>query len=92
MLGKGERNVEILKQDQNSPLPVEEQIAIIYCGTKNLLKDLPVDKVREFEVEFLDYMRNKHADTMAALKAGKYTDAETSVIESAAAEMTARYA
>ena len=92
VLGKGERNVEILKQDQNSPLPVEEQIAIIYCGTKNLLKDVPVDKVREFEVEFLDYMRNKHTDTMAALKAGKYTDAETSVIESAAAEMTARYA
>ena len=92
VLGKGERNVEILKQDQNSPLPVEEQIAIIYCGTKNLLKNVPVDKIREFEVEFLDYMRNKHADTMASLKAGKYTDAETSVIESAAAEMTARYA
>ena len=92
VLGKGERNVEILKQAQNSPLPVEDQIAIIYCGTKNLLKDVPVDKIREFEVEFLDYMRNKHADTMASLKAGKYTDAETSVIESAAAEMTARYA
>ena len=92
VLGKGERNVEILKQDQNSPLPVEEQIAIIYCGTKNLLKDVPVDKIREFEVELLDYMRNKHSDTMASLKAGKYTDAETSVIESAAAEMTARYA
>lgn len=92
VLGKGERNVEILKQAQNSPLPVEEQIAIIYCGTKNLLKAVPVDKVREFEVEFLDYMRSKHADTLASLKAGKYTDAETSVIESAAAEMTARYA
>ena len=92
VLGKGERNVEILKQDQNSPFPVEDQIAIIYCGTKNLLKDVPVDKIRTFEVEFLDYMRNKHADTMASLKAGKYTDAETSVIESAAAEMTARYA
>ncbi len=92
VLGKGERNVEILKQNQNSPLPVEEQIAIIYCGTKNLLKDVPVDKVRAFEAEFLDYLRNKHADTLAALKAGKYTDAETSVIESAAAEMTASYA
>ena len=76
VLGKGERNVEILKQAQNSPLPVEEQIAIIYCGTKNLLKAVPVDKVREFEVEFLDYMRSKHADTLASLKAGKYTDAE----------------
>ena len=92
VLGKGERNVEILKQDQNSPLPVEEQIAIIYCGTKNLLKSVPVDKVREFEGEFLAYMRSKHADTLASLKAGKYTDAETSVIEAAAAEMTARYA
>jgi F-type H+-transporting ATPase subunit alpha len=92
VLGKGERNVEILKQDQNSPLPVEEQIAIIYCGTKNLLKAVPVNKVREFEREFLDYMRSKHADTLAALKAGKYTDAETAAIESAAAEMTARYA
>jgi F-type H+-transporting ATPase subunit alpha len=92
VLGKGERNVEILKQDQNSPLPVEEQIAIIYCGTKNLLKAVPVNKVREFEREFLDYMRSKHADTLAALKAGKYTDVETAAIESAAAEMTARYA
>jgi F-type H+-transporting ATPase subunit alpha len=92
VLGKGERNVEILKQAQNSPLPVEEQIAIIYCGTKNLLKAVPVDKVRGFEVEFLAYMRNKHADTLASLKAGKYTNAETDVIEAAAAEMTARYA
>ena len=92
VLGKGERNVEILKQDQNSPLPVEEQIAMIYCGTKNLLKTVPVNKVREFEREFLDYMRTKHADTLASLKAGKYTDAETAALESAAAEMTARYA
>ena len=92
VLGKGERNVEILKQNQNSPLPVEEQIAIIYCGTKNLLKSVPVNQVREFEREFLDYMRTKHADTLAALKAGKYSDTETKTIESAAAEMTARYA
>ena len=92
VLGKGERNVEILKQDQNSPLPVEEQIAIIYCGTKNLLRDVPVTQVKQFESDYLDYMRSKHADTLASLKAGKYTDAETSVLESAAAELTARYA
>ncbi|MDA0729361.1 MAG: F0F1 ATP synthase subunit alpha [Bacteroidetes bacterium] len=92
VLGKGERNVEILKQNQNSPLPVEEQIAIIYCGTKNLLKAVPVAKVKEFEGEFLAYMRSKHPDTLAALKAGKYSDAETAVLEAAAAEMTARYA
>lgn len=92
VLGKGERNVEILKQDQNSPMPVEEQTAIIYCGTKNLLRNVPVNKVREFEASFLDYMRMKHADTLAQLKAGKYTDEQTSVIEAAAKEVAAQYA
>ncbi len=92
VLGKGERNVEILKQDQNSPMPVEEQTAIIYCGTKNLLRNVPVNKVREFEASFLDYMRMKHADTLAQLKAGKYSDEQTSVIEAAAKEVAAQYA
>ncbi len=92
VLGKGERNVEILKQDQNSPMPVEEQTAIIYCGTKNLLRDVPVDKVRAFEASFLEYMRMKHADTLAQLKAGKYTDEQTQVLEAAAKEVAAQYA
>ena len=92
ILDKGQRNVEILKQNQNSPLPVEEQVAMVYCGTKDLLKKVPVNKVREFETEYLDYLRAKHADTLNELKAGKYTDAQTSVLESAAAELTARYA
>lgn len=92
ILEKGQRNVEILKQNQNSPLPVEEQVAMVYCGTKDLLKKVPVNKVREFETEYLEYLRAKHADTLNELKAGKYTDAQTSVLESAAAELTARYA
>jgi F-type H+-transporting ATPase subunit alpha len=92
ILDKGARNVEILKQGQHSPLPVEEQVAIVYCGTKDLLKKVPVNKVREFEAEFLDYLRAKHADTLTDLKNGKYTDAQTSVLEAAAIEMTARYA
>jgi F-type H+-transporting ATPase subunit alpha len=92
VLGKGERNVEILKQDQNSPMPVEEQTAIIYCGTKNLLRNVPVNKVREFEASFLDYMRMKHADTLAQLKAGKYSDEQTSVLEAAAKEVAGQYA
>jgi F-type H+-transporting ATPase subunit alpha len=92
VLGKGERNVEILKQDQNSPMSVEEQIAIIYCGTKNLLRSVPVDKVRAFEASFLEYMRMKHADTLAQLKAGKYTDEQTQVLEAAAKEVAAQYA
>jgi F-type H+-transporting ATPase subunit alpha len=92
ILDKGARNVEILKQNQNSPLPVEEQVAIVYCGTKDLLKKVPVNKVKEFEAEFLSYLRTKHADTLNELKAGKYKDAQTSVLEAAAAELTARYA
>ena len=92
VLGKGERNVEILKQAQNSPLPVEEQIAIIYCGTKNLLKNVPVDKIRAFEVEFLSYMRNKHRDVLDTLKAGKLTDEVTSTLRKVCEELTAKYA
>ena len=91
VLDKGERNVQILKQDQNSPMPVEEQIAIIYCGTRGLLKKVPVNQVRTFEREFIAYLRVKHPATLAALKAGKYSDAETDVLEAAAAEMAARY-
>ena len=91
ILNKGAKNVEILKQNQNSPLPVEEQVAMVFVGTNDLLKNVPVNKVREFEVEYLDYLRAKHADTLTSLKSGKYTDAETSVLKSAAAEITSRY-
>jgi F-type H+/Na+-transporting ATPase subunit alpha len=92
ILDKGARNVEILKQDLNSPLPVEEQVAMVYCGTKGLLKNVPINKVKQFEKDYLDYLKTKHADTLDALKNGKYSDAETSVLEAAAVEMTAQYA
>jgi len=91
VLDKGARNVEILKQAQNSPMSVEDQVAIIYLGTKGLLKDVPVDQVKKFEAEFLEYMNAKHRDTLDSLKAGNYTDAETSVLEKVAADLTAAY-
>ena len=91
VLAKGERNVEILKQAQNSPMRVEDQIAIIYCGTKGLLKDVPVNKVKEFEREFLDYLNAKHRDAMDTLKSGKLTDEATQTLEKAAAEFTQKY-
>jgi F-type H+-transporting ATPase subunit alpha len=91
VLDKGERNVEILKQDQNSPMPVEEQIAIIYCGTKGLLKSVPVDKVKKFERDLIDLMRSKYAATLADLKKGIYKDDQTKAIEAAAAELMAQY-
>ena len=92
VLDKGMRNVEILKQNLNSPMPVEEQTAIIYAGTKNLLKDVPVDKVKEFETAYLDYLRSKHADTMAELKSGKYTDEAQKVMAEAAGEVSKQFA
>ncbi|MDX5404634.1 MAG: F0F1 ATP synthase subunit alpha, partial [Bacteroidota bacterium] len=64
VINKGKRNVEILKQGVNQPMSVEKQVAIIYLGTKGMLKKVPVDKVKEFETEFLDYMDAKHKDTL----------------------------
>lgn len=91
VLDKGARNVEILKQAENSPLTVEEQIVIIYCGTKNLIRKVPVNKVREFEREMLDLMRAQHKDVLAALKAGKLTDEVTDTIESVCADLVKNY-
>ncbi|MCB0760097.1 MAG: F0F1 ATP synthase subunit alpha [Flavobacteriales bacterium] len=91
VINKGKRNVELLKQGLNSPLPVEQQVAIIYCGTKGLIQRVPVDKVREFEMEFLEYMRANHADVLADLKAGKLTDEITGTLEKVCADLSAKY-
>ncbi|PHQ80361.1 MAG: hypothetical protein COB65_11365 [Thalassobium sp.] len=83
--------MEILKQNEGSPMRVEEQIAIIYCGTKGLLMGVPVKKIKEFEAEFVEFMNAKHADVMSALASGKYTDAQTSVLESVCADLSGKY-
>ncbi|MBT6163451.1 MAG: F0F1 ATP synthase subunit alpha [Crocinitomicaceae bacterium] len=92
VLDKGERNVEILKQNLNSPMRVEDQIAIIYCGVEGLLKAVPVNRVQEFETAYIDYMRSKHGETMNQLKSGKYGDEQKQVLTAAAKELTAQYA
>ena len=91
VLDKGARNVEILKQAQNDPMSVENQVAIIHLGVKGLLRSIPVNQVRKFEAEYLDYLNAKHRDTLGALKAGKYTDAETSILEKVANDLSANY-
>ncbi|HXC06255.1 MAG TPA: F0F1 ATP synthase subunit alpha [Bacteroidia bacterium] len=91
VLDKGARNVEILKQGQFSPLRVEQQIAIIYLGTKGLLRDVPVNKVREFEAEFLQYLEAKHTNILNGLKAGQLTDDITNTLESVGKDLAARY-
>jgi len=92
VLDKGMRNVEILKQNLNSPMRVEDQTAIIYAGTKNLLKNVPVNKVKEFEVAYLDYMRTKHGETMTEMQSGKYTDEAQANMKSAAEEVSKQFA
>ncbi|CAA0218081.1 F0F1 ATP synthase subunit alpha [Tenacibaculum maritimum] len=91
VISKGQRNVEILKQAQNDPYTVEDQIAIIYAGSKNLLKDVPVNKVKEFERDYLEYLNAKHRDTLDTLKAGKLTDEATNTLTAAAKEISAKF-
>ena len=91
VLDKGARNVEVLKQPQYSPMPVEEQVAIIYCGTKGLLQRVPVDKVRAFEKEFLFQMRSQHASILENLKAGKLVDSDLDEMKGVALDLAERY-
>ncbi len=91
ILDKGSRNVEILKQGQFSPQRVEQQIAIIYCGTRGLLREVPVNRVKEFEKEFLDMLERKHKNVLDQLKAGQYTDEITNTLEAVAKDLTKKY-
>ncbi|MCF4100675.1 F0F1 ATP synthase subunit alpha [Gillisia sp. M10.2A] len=91
VIERGKRNVEILKQAENDPYPVENQIAIIFAGSKNLLRDVPVDRVKEFEGEYLEYLNVKHRDVLDTLKAGKLTDEVTDTLTAAAKELSAKY-
>ena len=91
ILDKGARNVEILKQPQFSPLSVGKQVAIIYLGTKGLLKAVPVNKVRKFEEDFLMKMSADHQDVLDSLSAGKYTPELTDLLEKVGAEVSKNY-
>src|SRR6056300_1096078 len=90
-LDKGSKNVEVLKQMEGDPYPVENQIAIIYAGTKGLLSKVPINRVKEFEAEYIDFMNANHKDVMNQLAAGKYTDELTGVLEKAAVELASKY-
>ncbi len=91
VLDKGARNVEILKQPQYSPLAVEKQIAIIFCGTRGLLRNIPVRNVSNFEEEYLHFMEVNHQTVLDNLKAGKLIEEDLTVMEKAAREISAKY-
>jgi F-type H+/Na+-transporting ATPase subunit alpha len=91
VLDKGARNVEILKQDQNSPLPVEKQVAIIYCGSKGLLQKVAVKKVKAFEKEFLALLEAQHKNTLTTIKSGQLTDEVINTLEKVCKELVDKY-
>ncbi len=91
VLGKGARNVEILKQSQNSPVSVQKQVAIIYLGTKGLLQKVPVNKIKEFETEYLSHLESRHPDVLEGLRKGQLTDEITSVLEKVGKELASKY-
>ena len=91
ILDKGRKNVELLKQPQYSPMPVEKQIAIIFCGTNGLLSKVPENKVQEFEKQFLDMMEVKHKDVLEQLKAGKIDDDLKAVMKEEALNLSEHF-
>lgn len=91
VLRKGARNVEILKQNLHDPYSVEDQIAILFCGTRGLLSDVPVRKIREFESEFLEYIKMKYPEMMDELRKGQITENSEKLLTSVVSEMTAKY-
>ncbi|MCF6172069.1 MAG: F0F1 ATP synthase subunit alpha [Bacteroidales bacterium] len=91
VLNKGSRNVEILKQPQYSPMSVAHQVAIIYCGTQDLLSKVPVKNIINFEAEFLALLDAKYKDTLKELGEGKLTDKGTEVLKNAAADVVHNY-
>ena len=88
---RGRRNVEILKQDQYSPVPVEEQVAIIAASTRGFMDSVPVGKVRDFEKNFLEIMRAQHRNVLDNLRAGKLDDSDLETIKTVALDLAGRY-
>lgn len=91
VIEKGKRNVEILKQAQNDPFTVEDQVAIIYAGSKNLLREVPVEKIKEFERAYLELLNAKHRKVLDNLKAGKLTDKVIDTLTKVASDVAANY-
>ena len=91
VIEKGKRNVEILKQAQNDPFTVQDQVAIIFAGSKNLLRKVPVEKIKEFEKKYIEFLNLKHKKTMEIIKSGKLTEDVISVLTKTAEELSSTY-
>ena len=87
ILEKGRRNVQMLIQPQSSPMKVEEEVAMIYCGVNNLMRELPLNKVAEFEKNYIAILNSSHSDVLVKIKQGQYDDEITGVLRKVAAEV-----
>lgn len=90
-LDRGRKNNQLLIQPQYSPMPIGEQVAIMFCGVNSLFADVPIDSVRECQDTFLETMRTKHADVLKTLASGQLTDEAIETIKSTMADVTAQY-
>jgi F-type H+/Na+-transporting ATPase subunit alpha len=91
VLDKGRKNVELLKQAQYEPVPVEKQVAIIYCGTKGLLKDVPMDKVKDFEREYLETLELRQSEVLKGIRDSIWSDEITEKLEQVALDVSSHY-
>ena len=90
-LDRGRKNTQLLIQPQYSPMPVGEQIAILYCGVNGLMHDVPVESIRQCQDSFLDKMRATHQDVIDTLSSGKLTDEAIKAIETTMADIAGQY-
>ena len=91
VIEKGKRNVEILKQAQNDPFTVEDQTAIIYAGSKNLLRKVPVDQVKAFEKAYIETLNKSHRKVLDTIKSGKLTDTVLDTLNEVAVKVSAQF-
>ncbi|WP_185860783.1 F0F1 ATP synthase subunit alpha [Blattabacterium cuenoti] len=91
ILQKGRINIEILKQTPHTPYDIADQIAIIYVGTKNLLKKIPIDKISDFEKKYLFYLKEKHENILNSLRNGIFNEKISNVLETVALELSDKY-
>ncbi len=91
IIDKGRKNVEILKQEERAPVAVENQAAIIFCGTNYLLKNVPIEKIHDFEEEYISFLNLNHKDIMKRLAKGDYDDEIITVLTNVANELTKKY-
>ena len=91
VIDKGRKNERLLIQPQYHPMAVEDEVAVIYCGVNGLLENVPLDKVAEFEKQFLQLMHAKHAAALDDIRAGKLTDEAIAALNEAAAQVAGQF-